>query len=78
MRSKPGSDGRRVRVAKVPRFMLMVQGPNWEDVEDVELPHPPSEGEPIETQYGKCLVTLVEPMPDNPSYSGKIVARLVT
>jgi hypothetical protein len=62
----------------MPRFMLVIQGENWEDIDDAERPQPPGEGEPIETKYGKCLVSHVEPMPDNPAYMGKIVCRLMS
>jgi hypothetical protein len=54
--------------------MVTIEGPGWEDVQDVELPGPPAEGEPIETQYGTCIVVKVEPLTEN--YSGKIVCRL--
>ena len=57
---------------------MMIQGKNWEDVDDVELPRLPTESEPIETKYGKCLVTHVELMPDSEQYAGKIVCRLLT
>jgi hypothetical protein len=60
----------------VPRFMLMIKGEGWEDLDDTERSHAPSEGEPIETKYGTCLVTHVEPTPENPTYSAKIVCRL--
>jgi hypothetical protein len=53
-------------VPPVPRFMMMIQGQNWEDVDDVELPRLPSKGEPIEM------------MPDSEKYAGKIVCRLLT
>ena len=61
---------------RMPKFMLVIQGENWEDIDDTELRQPPSEGEPIETKYGKCLVTQVEPMPNNPTYMAKIVCRM--
>ena len=56
--------------------MVTIEGPGWEDFQDMELPRPPSEGEPLETQYGKCIVTKVDPYPGSESYSGKIVCRL--
>jgi hypothetical protein len=56
--------------------MLLIEGEGWQDIDDTERPQPPSEGEPIETKYGTCLVSHVEPMPDNPTYSAKIVCRL--
>ncbi len=56
--------------------MILIQDENWEDVENVELSRLPGVGEPIETKYGKCLVTQVEPLPDSTQYAGKIVCRL--
>jgi len=38
----------------VRRFTVTIDGPNWEDVEDVELPELPREGDTIETRYGTC------------------------
>jgi hypothetical protein len=59
----------------IQRFIITIEGPGWNDVEDVELPALPGEGEPIETKYGTCLVTSAEPQPDG-IYDGKIICRL--
>lgn len=59
----------------VERFTVTIEGPNWEDLDEVELPRLPGEGEPIETKYGTCLVTRAEPLPDSGVYAGKIVCR---
>lgn len=60
----------------VRRFTVTIDGPNWEDVEDVELPELPREGDTIETRYGTCIVTRAEPLSDGGHYAGKIVCRL--
>jgi hypothetical protein len=60
----------------VQRFIVTIQGPGWEDVLDAEMPRPPDEGAPIETQYGTCIVTSVESLPDDAKHDGKIVCRL--
>ncbi len=56
-------------------FTVTIEGPGWEDFQDVELLGLPDEGEPIETKYGTCLVTHAELMPDGERYAGKIVCR---
>jgi hypothetical protein len=60
----------------VRRFTVTIDGPNWEDVEDVELPELPREGDTIETRYGTCIVTRAEPLSDGGHYAGKIACRL--
>jgi hypothetical protein len=60
----------------VRRFMVTIDRPNWEDVEDVELPELPREGDTIETKYGTCIVTRAELLSDGGQYAGKIVCRL--
>jgi hypothetical protein len=57
------------------RFTVTIEGRNWEDVAEVELPRLPREGETIETKYGTCLVTRAEPLQDSGPYAGKIVCR---
>jgi len=57
----------------VQRFSVTIEGQGWEDLQDVELPRAPVEGDSIETRYGTCLVTKVEPSPDADTYAGKIV-----
>ena len=58
------------------RYSVTIQGPGWEDLQDVELPRPPAEGDAIETRYGTCIVTEVDDAPNADSYSGKITCRL--
>jgi hypothetical protein len=60
----------------VQRFTITIEGPNWEDVEELELPQLPADGDAIETRYGTCIVTQAERLPDSEQYAGKIVCRL--
>jgi hypothetical protein len=61
----------------IQRFIVTIEGAGWSDVEDVELPTAPSEGDPIETKYGTCLVTSAEPeLQPQSGYDGKISCRL--
>jgi hypothetical protein len=60
----------------VQRFTVIIQGPSWEDVEEVELPQLPQEGETLETKYGTCLVTSAETQPGTGGHAGKIVCRI--
>ena len=62
--------------AKVYRYLITIQGVNFEDVENVELPKPPQPGETIETHLGTCIVTSTESMPAESEYAGKIICRL--
>jgi hypothetical protein len=59
----------------VQRFTVIIEGLNWEDVEEVELPRLPGEGETIETKYGTCLVTSAEAEQDTGRHAGRIVCR---
>jgi hypothetical protein len=59
----------------VQRFSVTIEGPGWQDLQDVELPRAPAEGDAIETRYGTCLVTKVVKTQAE-QYSGKIVCRL--
>jgi hypothetical protein len=60
----------------VRRFTVTIEGHDWEDVQEVELPELPREGDAIETKYGTCIVTHAEPLSDGGHYAGKIVCRL--
>jgi hypothetical protein len=62
--------------ARVPRFVLIIEGPNWKDADEIELGRPPNEGDPISTKYGTCLVTSVEATPGDQQFAGKVVCRL--
>jgi hypothetical protein len=58
----------------VHRFIITIEGPGWTESDEVELPKPPDEGEPIETKVGTCVVTHAELLPG--SDHGTIVCRL--
>lgn len=60
----------------VQSFTVTIEGLNWEDVDDVELPRLPAEGDPIETKYGTCVVIRTELFADRGQYAGKIVCRI--
>ena len=58
------------------RFILTVEGSNFQELDEIELPRPPADGDPIETDLGTCLVLRTEPLDDSSQYSGRIVCRL--
>jgi hypothetical protein len=57
----------------IARFIVTIEGPGWTDVQDIELPRLPDEGESLETKYGTMVVTHAEEAPDLAAYAGKIV-----
>jgi len=60
----------------VRRYIVTIEGPGFEEVDNVELPAPPEPGEPLETNLGTCIVTRTEPMPADSEYAGRIICRL--
>jgi len=58
------------------QFILTVEGPNLEDVESIELPQLPLAGEPIETNFGRCIVVSTAPAAAGSQYDGTIVCRM--
>jgi hypothetical protein len=58
------------------RFIVTVEGLPLEEIEEIELLQLPAEGEPIETRYGTCIVTLTEPAADGGQYAGRIFCRM--
>jgi hypothetical protein len=60
---------------QMPRFILVIEGHGFQDIEDIELLSPPQDGDVVETKYGTCIVTGTEPMPDNDQFEGKITCR---
>jgi hypothetical protein len=58
------------------QFILTVEGPNLEDLEEIELPGPPQEGDPIETRFGTCVVVRTESVADGSGHDGKIICRM--
>jgi hypothetical protein len=59
----------------VQRFTITIEARGWEDVQEIELPELPGEGDAIETRYGTCIVTRAESLPDSTRYAGRIVCR---
>ena len=57
------------------RYIITIQGGNFEDVNTAERVAPPEPGETIETSLGQCIVISAEP-PDEGRAAGKIVCRL--
>ena len=57
-------------------IIITIDGPNFQDLEEAEVLRLPEEGEAIETKYGTCLVTAVEPDPAGEHYDGKVFCRL--
>jgi len=66
----------RAKVDRVQRYILKVEGANLEDYEEIELPRLPSDGDPIETRFGTCVVTETSVLADNNTYDGSIVCRM--
>jgi hypothetical protein len=57
-------------------IIVTIEGPNFEDVEEADVIALPEQGEAIETKYGTCLVTSVEPATGSGHYQGRVVCRL--
>jgi hypothetical protein len=55
------------------RFLVAIEGSNWNDFQDMELQDAPREGDSIETRYGTCVVTSVQVEPGGGGHAGKIV-----
>jgi hypothetical protein len=58
----------------VHRFIVTIEGHGWTELDELELPRPPEEGEPIETKVGTCVVTRAELLPG--ADHGTIACRL--
>jgi hypothetical protein len=61
--------------ALIARFIVTIEGPGWTEVEDIEMPRLPDEGESLETKFGTMLVAHAEEAPDLAAYAGRIVCR---
>ena len=59
----------------IARFIVTIEGPGWTEVEDIEMPRLPDEGESLETKFGTMLVASAEEAPDLAAYAGRIVVR---
>jgi len=60
----------------VQRFIVTVEGPGFQELDEIELPRPPADGDPIETNLGTCLVIRTEAADAASAYSGRILCRL--
>ena len=58
------------------KFTVTIEGTNWKDIQVLELPDLPKEGDTVETRYGTCIVTESELQPESGERMGKIVCRL--
>ena len=58
------------------RFILTVEGSNFQELDEIELPRSPVDGDPIETNLGTCVVVRTESLSDESQYAGRIVCRL--
>ena len=54
------------------RLVVTIEGAGWSDVQEIELPRLPREGDLIETKYGTCRVIFSEPSNTDP-FDGKVV-----
>jgi hypothetical protein len=58
------------------RFVVAVEGLALEEIEEIELPRLPVEGDTVSTNYGMCIVTRTEPAAEGSEFEGRIVCRL--
>jgi hypothetical protein len=58
------------------RFTVTIEGEGWKDVQQLELPRLPREGQLIETKYGTCRVTHSESVAKTEGTDGKIVCSI--
>jgi hypothetical protein len=58
------------------RFILTVEGSSFQEIDEIELPRSPADGDPIETNLGTCVVVRTESLDDASQYSGRIVCRM--
>jgi hypothetical protein len=56
-------------------YIVTIEGPNFDDVEEIELPNLPEDGELVDTKYGTCVVTATEQLPDTHQFDGRILCR---
>ncbi|MFL5924559.1 MAG: hypothetical protein ACJ743_09975 [Gaiellaceae bacterium] len=57
------------------RIIVTIEGPGFQDFEEIEVVQLPEEGELISTKYDSCLVTSVVLTPDS-DFLGKVVCRM--
>ena len=56
--------------------VITIRGHGFQDVAEAEVLRLPKVGEAIQTEYGTCVVSEVDPIPDGEAYDGKVVCRL--
>jgi hypothetical protein len=59
----------------VERILVTIQGPGFQDFQEMEVVQLPEVGELISTKYDNCVVTSAELTPDS-DFFGKVVCRL--
>jgi hypothetical protein len=59
----------------VERIIVTIEGPGFQDFEEMEVARLPEEGELISTKYDSCIVTSAELTPDS-DFFGKVVCRM--
>jgi hypothetical protein len=62
--------------AMLNQVMITIEGPNFQDVEELELLNLPVEGDPVETKYGTCIVTRAEVQPQDDRFAARVTCRL--
>jgi hypothetical protein len=58
------------------RFVVTVEGLPLDEIEEIELPRLPVEGDTITTNFGVCVVTRTEPVAEGSQFEGRIVCRM--
>jgi hypothetical protein len=58
------------------RYIVTIEGPNFNDIEEIELPRLPADGDLVDTKYGTCIVTGSEQSPESAQFQGKIACKL--
>jgi hypothetical protein len=56
--------------------VVTVEGLPLDEIEEIELPRLPVEGDTINTNFGVCVVTPTEPVAEGSQFEGRIVCRL--
>jgi hypothetical protein len=57
-------------------YIVTIHGAGFSDVEEIELPGLPADGEPLETKYGTCVVTSTEALEGHDRFDGRIACAL--
>ena len=57
------------------RIIVTIEGPGFQDFEEMEVARLPEEGELISTKYDNCVVTSAELTPDS-EFFGRVACRM--